>query len=153
MELLCNTNLTIQVKPEEKLVFIRNHRLQKTFLWRDSKGLFEAVVPLIQASDTVDIKLDINNQVRTICPCCRESTLYHYFSISKKSIDWSDYMIIDDVLPILFDDDPVNVQDVDLERPQHTIHTNVLVNFLHKETIYFHNKCLKKTLNQRLRGF
>ena len=146
--------ITILVKPEEKLVLIRNRRLQKTFLLRDLKGLFEAVVPLIQASDTVELKLDINNQVRTICPCCRKSTRYHYFSISKKSIEWLDYMIIDDVLPILFDDDPVNVQDVDLERPQHTtIHTMVVVNLLHKETIYFHNKCLKKTLNQGLRGF
>ena len=150
MDLLCNPHLTIHVKSEEKLVFIINHRLQKTFLWRDLKGLLEAAVPLIQASHTVDIKLDIKDRVNTICPCCRETTLY-CTSISKKSLDLLQYMIIEDVLPIPFEDPWEDVED--LPGQQHIHHTHLFINFLMKENIYFHNKCIKKTLNQRLRGF
>ena len=153
MDILCNNNLTIRLKPVEKLVIIRIHTLEKTYLWRDCRRLFEQAAPIFQNSQSVDIKFDIRDRINSVCPCCRDSTLKHT-AICKKPLDWSNYMIIDDLLPDPFEDPWEDLEVIGPGQQQHTIpHTQVFLNFLRNEITYFHNDCLKKTLNKRLRGF
>ena len=163
MDILCNHHLTITLKPEEKLVIIRLHSLEKTYLWRDCRRLFQQAATIFQKSKTVDIKFDVRDRINTVCPCCRNSTLKLDTLEETKTptpssvsyrLDWSNYSIIDDVLPVPFEDVWEDLEVVGPGEIQHTIpHTQVFLNFLRNETTYFHNHCLKKTLNQRLRGF
>ena len=152
--ILLNKNLTLYLSSEHKLVHLINHRINRLFLWRDVKGLFECQFPLLQASDTVDIQLNIQNRIISVCPCCRKSTFetWDTTSVTQKTIDWIEHMHIEDVLVIPFED-PWESFDRPEEEPYRIPHTYCCLSFLNKERINFHDKCLRKTLHSRLRGF